>query len=321
MKAAILDINNLAVTFRMRDRAVSAVVDASLRIVDGEGVGLVGESGSGKSTLARALVALLPQRITTIKARSFLVGGSAVDTTGTSLAQLRGGTIAMVFQDPLSYLNPLMTVGAQIAESVRAHDPSANTARRVAELLTLVRLSPDIAQSYPHELSGGMRQRVLIAIALGCKPRLLIADEPTTALDVKTQTEILALLAELRSRLGMAILLISHDLSTIQALCSRIYVMYAGNTIESGTKEAVFQRPRHPYTIGLLRAAKVLRDETGRFATLPGEIGTAPAPTSNGCSFVSRCALATEICRREAPPWLPTDVPHRARCWMATSND
>jgi ABC-type dipeptide/oligopeptide/nickel transport system ATPase component len=240
-------------------------------------VALVGESGSGKSTVARASLGLLPPRIARIEAGSLLIAGREMAAaTEREWEQMRGYPAAMVFQDPLSYLNPVMRVGKQIAESVRRHDPAnRDVAGRVAELLDLVRLRESVIRAYPHELSGGMRQRVLLAIALGCRPKLLIADEPTTALDVTTQAEILALLRDLRQRLGMAMLLISHDLGVVWEESERVYVMFRSRIVEQGSTREVFSRPGHPYTAGLIQAAKAARNSDGRFATIEGEFSTA----------------------------------------------
>ena len=189
----------------------------------------------------------------------------------TQWESLRGNPVAIVFQDPLSFLNPVMRIGRQIAESIRRHTPDMPVEARVGELLDLVKLPRAIARAYPHELSGGMRQRALLATALACGPRLLIADEPTTALDVTTQAEILALLRELREKLGMAMLLISHDLGIVASACERLYVMYAGRVVEWGRTRDVFGKPAHPYTVGLFQAARAARDAQGRFATIRGD--------------------------------------------------
>jgi ABC-type dipeptide/oligopeptide/nickel transport system ATPase component len=245
-------------------------------VCTGESVALVGESGSGKSTVARAALGLLPARIARIEAGRLLIEGrDMASATEKQWERQRGHPVAMVFQDPLSYLNPVMRVGRQIAESVRRHDPGVkNVNARVAELLDLVRLSESVIRAHPHELSGGMRQRVLLAIALGCRPKLLIADEPTTALDVTTQAEILALLRDLRRRLGMAMLLISHDLGVVWEECERVYVMFRSRIVESGDTREVFTQPTHPYTAGLIQAAKAARNSDGRFATIEGEFST-----------------------------------------------
>jgi len=316
--APILSIEHLRVSFRREGELVHAITDASIEVPAGGGVGLVGESGSGKSTLARSVLGLLPRNALTPEASRFAVGGAELSFADRdALAGLRGHRIAMVFQDPLSYLNPLMLAGRQIREAVRLHDRHADVEKRVAQLLDLVRLPARVAKAYPHELSGGMRQRVLIAIALACRPQLLIADEPTTALDVTTQAEILALLRELRRELKMALLLISHDLGTVATLCDRVYVMYAGKTIESGARANVFSAPRHPYARGLLRAASATRDAAGRFITLSGDISRAVSG-SCGCPFAPRCESMMGICEAAMPPAFatPEDPGHLARCWL-----
>jgi ABC-type dipeptide/oligopeptide/nickel transport system ATPase component len=273
----LLQADALCVDYRARNASVRAVQDVSILVREGESVALVGESGSGKSTVARAMLGLLPERIARIAGgRIHLSGRDVTDFTPAQWERVRGHPIAMVFQDPLSYLNPVMRVGRQIAESVERHDRGTrDVPARVAELLDLVRLPAAAARSYPHELSGGMRQRVLLAIALGCRPSLLIADEPTTALDVTTQAEILALLRDLRERLGMAMLLISHDLGVVWKECERVYVMFRSRIVESGATQEVFARPTHPYTAGLIQAAQAARNSDGRFVTIEGEFSTA----------------------------------------------
>jgi ABC-type dipeptide/oligopeptide/nickel transport system ATPase component len=272
----LLQTQGLSIEYSGRGGRVAAVQDASILVREGESVALVGESGSGKSTVARAALGLLPPRTARLSAGRLLIEGE--DVTGFSQPQweqLRGHPVAMVFQDPLSFLNPVMRVGRQIAESVERHDRgAADVTARVAELLDLVRLPASSIRAYPHELSGGMRQRVLLAIALGCRPRLLIADEPTTALDVTTQAEILALLRDLRQRLGMAMLLISHDLGVVWEECERVYVMFRSRIVEEGSTRAVFANPSHAYTAGLIKAAKAARNSEGRFETIEGEFST-----------------------------------------------
>jgi ABC-type dipeptide/oligopeptide/nickel transport system ATPase component len=264
----VLELRGMRIVFRQNNAEVVAVRDASIQVMRGEAIGIVGESGSGKSTLARSVVGLLNGGAAPIERGEIIVNGRVIDHG--ALQTLRGATIAMVFQDPLSYLNPIMSVGRQIAESVKRHDPGASPDIRVAELLELVRLPAACKLSYPHELSGGMRQRVMLAIAIGCRPQLLIADEPTTALDVTTQAEILSLIKTLKAELGMALVLISHDLGVISTMCERVYVMYRGRVVERGTLREIFTGPRHPYTIGLLNADRAARDENGRFVTLAG---------------------------------------------------
>jgi oligopeptide/dipeptide ABC transporter ATP-binding protein len=317
MKPPILEFNNLSLTYRARGRTVRALDGVSLVVREGEAVGLVGESGSGKSTLARAALGLTPSNIAHIGAGRILIG--ARDVTALSedaWTQMRGNPVAIVFQDPLSYLNPVMRAGQQIAECVALHTPQLPLARRVAELVELVKLPPESVRRYPHELSGGMRQRVLLAIAIGCRPKLLIADEPTTALDATTQAEILGLLKELRTRLNMAMLLISHDLGIVAAACERIYVMYAGQMIEWGTTAAVFETPGHPYTVGLLHAAHAKRDRDGRFETIAGDPPNL-ATLGAGCAFAVRCRYAMPECTQTMPEpvALTTGGGQTVRCW------
>lgn len=258
----VLDIRGLHISFGN----VKAVDNVSIEINAGELVGIVGESGSGKSTLARSILDLLPSRQAGMSFDSISVEGRKLQRS--DLAQLRGATFAMIFQDPLSYLNPIMTIGKQIEESVRRYERGIDVTMRVRELLELVRLPASRYTSFPHELSGGMRQRVLIAIALGCRPKMLIADEPTTALDVTTQAEILALLKELSRDLGMALMLISHDLGVIASLCERLYIMRHGTVVESGPLREVFANPKHRYTLALLNADRAIKDENGRFVII-----------------------------------------------------
>ena len=313
----IVSVTDLHFSYLRGGAVISALRGVSLAVQPGEAVGLVGESGSGKSTLARALLGLTNPRLSRIDRGRIDIDGQDVTGFGPQpWESLRGHPVAMMFQDPLTYLNPVMKVGRQIAESVRRHDPGADVGARVRELLGLVRLPESVANAYAHELSGGMRQRALLAVALGCRPRVLVADEPTTALDVTTQTEIMALLADLRQRLGMAMLLISHDLGLVASACTRIYVMYAGRTVEWGTTDGVFGAPAHPYTAGLLQSARVVRDAAGRFATIGGDVPNLARPIE-GCPFRPRCAFAFEPCvRMPDPVRVPGDGAHEVRCWF-----
>ncbi len=316
--APVAEVRDLHLAYRSGEHRVHAVQGASLAVFDREAVGLVGESGCGKSSLARALIGLLPASRAVIEQGRLIVGGR--DVTHLSPREwpaLRGHPVAMVFQDSLSFLNPLMRIGAQVAEAVSRHDPAADAGARVRELIDLVRLPAAVSRAYPYELSGGMRQRVALAIALGCRPRLLVADEPTTALDVTTQAEILALIAELQVSQGMALLLISHDLAVVRALCSRVYVMYAGRTVEWGATGAVFTSPAHPYVHALLGAARAVRDDGGRFATVEGEVPDLRHRIA-GCPFAGRCSRVMAVCRDRMPgvSSVPGSPAHEVCCWL-----
>ena len=314
---SFLQVDNLHMTYHSHGRVVHALQGATMAVNEGEAVGLVGESGCGKSSLGRALIGLLPPTQTTIDQGHITVGGRDVThLSAREWPEVRGNQVAMVFQDSLSFLNPVMRIGQQIAESVRTHDGKVDIRKRVVELIELVRLPSAVLRAYPFELSGGMRQRVGIAIALGCRPRLLIADEPTTALDVTTQAEIIVLIDELRKSQGMALVLISHDLGVVRAICERVYIMYAGRMVEWGPTSEVFGSPGHPYVEGLLAAAKTERQ--GRyFASIKGEVPNLSA-TIESCPFAPRCPKVFGPCTKEMPPTFSLVGPdgHNARCWL-----
>ena len=317
----VVEIDALHVTYGASDRVVHAVRDATLVVNEGEAVGIAGESGCGKSTLARALLGLLPERIGRIAGGRIRVAGQDVtDNDEAQWTALRGHPLAMVFQDPLSFLNPVLRIGVQIAESVRQHDPNQDIRLRCVELLDLVKLPASVLRAYPHQLSGGMRQRVMLAIALGCRPRLLIADEPTTALDVTTQAEIMALLGSLRTQLNMALLVVSHDLGLLRWHCDRIYIMYAGRTIEWGDTASVIDRPRHPYTSGLIATSRLLRGANGRFGALQGEVSTMDSGDA-GCPFAPRCPKVHDQCWERMPGQFAVTESHRTKCWLLQACD
>lgn len=318
MTTPIVRVRDLDVTYRTGQGDVFALQGASLEVGPTEIVGVVGESGSGKSTLARALMGMLPRGSSEIAGGSIDIDGDDVTHLGPKEWEAyRGQPVAIVFQDPLSYLNPVMRVDRQIEEGIRKRGRDIEVSRRVTELLDLVRLPRSTAKAYPHELSGGMRQRVLLAIALGCRPRLLIADEPTTALDVTTQAEIITLLRDIQASLDVSILIISHNLAVIADLCDRIYVMYGGRVVEWGPSSLVLSVPGHPYTYGLRQAAATARGDDGRFRTIPGEVASLSV-RSSGCPFVERCPVAVARCWIEMPPAFVVagHAAHQARCWL-----
>src|SRR3954452_20451394 len=283
----ILDVRDLVTEIRGRRGPVRVVDEVSLTIGPGEIVGLVGESGSGKSMTAFSILGLFPTPAARSASGEILFRGQDLRRLSESaLRVFRGARIGMVFQDPSSYLDPLMPVGQQVAETLRSHGQRAGVQERVLELLEQMEL-PDpaaIARRYPHELSGGQRQRVLIAAALAMRPALLIADEPTTALDVTVQASILDLLARLRDTLGLSILLITHDLGIVAEVCDRVYVMYAGRVVETNEVHGLFARPRHPYTQGLLRGTLSVEAFSGDLFSIPGIVPN-PRAFPSGCRF------------------------------------
>jgi oligopeptide/dipeptide ABC transporter ATP-binding protein len=316
----MLTVTDLHTRFHTDAGIARAVDGVSFDVGAGEVLGIVGESGCGKSVTALSILRLVPEP------PGEIVPGSSIRFHDRELLALseremraiRGNDIAMIFQEPMTSLNPVFTVGDQIAEAIRLHRGRSRSAAR-REAVTLLRLVgiPDPEQraaGYPHQLSGGQRQRVMIAIALSCEPALLIADEPTTALDVTIQAQILALLAELRARLGMAMILITHDLGVVAGTCDRVAVMYAGRIVEEAPATRIFDDPRHPYTQGLLRSIPRLDRRAERLAVIPGAVPSAthwPA----GCRFRDRCGHAWERCAAE-PPLVPIGPGRAARCWL-----
>ncbi len=298
----MLRVENLVTRFHTYDGVVRALEGVSFEVHEGEIFGLVGETGCGKSVTTYSTLRLLPSTGRVHSGRITLSGESLLDASESRMREVRGGEIAMIFQDPLSALNPVMRVGDQIAESVWLHDdlPDADAvAARVEEVLGEVRM-PDpagAARAFPHELSGGMQQRVMIAMALAGRPKMLIADEPTTALDVTIQSQVLQLLRQLKQEAGLTVLLITHDLGVVAELCDRVAVMYAGTIVETAPVEELFSDPKHPYTEGLLAA---LPGASETLAPVPGRVPDLLAPPS-GCLFHPRCPLAVDRCRAEAP--------------------
>lgn len=318
MAAPLLAIRDLTVQFRTDRGWSTAVEDVSFDIAEGDSLGVVGESGSGKSVTALSLLRLHARRTARFTSGAVHYDGSdLLRLPERTLRGIRGRDIAMVFQDPMSSLNPVLTICDQISETLRLHQglSRADARKRAIELLDLVRIA-DAARrvdEYPHRLSGGMRQRVMIAIAIACRPRLLIADEPTTALDVTIQAQILELLRELRAELGMAVMLISHDLGVIAEFARRVVVMYAGRIVEDAPVEALFRRPLHPYTEGLLRSVPEIDGAAARLYAIPGRIPD-PDETIAGCRFGPRCPLAEPACRADAPVLVAVAADHRVRC-------
>jgi peptide/nickel transport system ATP-binding protein len=327
MAAPLLEVRDLKTHFFTQDGVTRAVDGVSFEVGAGETLGIVGESGCGKSVTALSVLRLLPARIgRTIAGSVRFDGMDLLALSESQMRDIRGNRIAMIFQEPMTSLNPVLTIGHQIAEALRVHkgmgrEEAREGARRMLEVVRI----PD-AQSrlddYPHQFSGGMRQRVMIAMALACGPKLLIADEPTTALDVTIQAQLLKLILELKEKTGAAVILITHDLGVVAETCQRVVVMYAGRKVEEASVLELFDRPAHPYTRGLL--ASIARGRAGarakRLQEIPGVVPSLREPIA-GCAFAPRCSHATDRCHREAP--VLRDIsssdasPHLAACFIA----
>lgn len=319
---ALLKIENLSTSFFTSRGEVQAVRGVSFDVFPGEVLGIVGESGSGKSITCMSILGLLKSNGRIVSGSAHFEGKNLTDLPEVEMRKLRGNDIAMIFQDPMTSLNPTLTVGEQIIETILAHNSiSRKQARaRVVELFELVKI-PEAASrlgSYPHEFSGGMRQRVMIAMALACDPKLLIADEPTTALDVTIQRQILLLLKEIQSRLNMAVILITHDLGVIAEITDRIMVMYGGMVMEEASVDDLFKNPSHPYTKGLLTSIpKIGQEGKERLKPIPGSPPDMLRPPA-GCPFAPRCEKAMQICLEEMPERfvVASDLPHTSKCWL-----
>lgn len=317
--AELLEVKNLSVTYRSPRGDVQAVRDVSFSLRPGEVLAVVGESGCGKSALCRAVMRLLPDSAA-VSGEILVNGVDIVPYRERELQKLRGRLFSMVFQDPLTALNPSMTIGAQIAEAVRLHDrkaPHEAVSARVEELMALVGIdrAEERMHAYPHQFSGGMRQRAVLAIALAGNPQILFADEPTTALDVTVQAQILDLLRSIQQKLGTATVLVSHDLGVVARAADRVAVMYAGRIVEIGTAEEVYYDPRHPYTWALLRALPALARHGEPLYTIPGMPPTLIDPPA-GDAFAARNEYALAIDYREAPPMFQITDTHFAATWL-----
>jgi len=315
----LLKVEGLTTEFSVESGTLRAVNNVSFEIREGETLGLVGESGCGKSVTALSLMRLVPDPPGRIASgRVLFQGRDLLSLSESEMRRVRGGQIGMIFQEPMTSLNPVLTVGRQITEPLELHlkMSSSEAKRKAIELLEMVGI-PDPAQrfgAYPHQLSGGQRQRVMIAIALSCEPKLLIADEATTALDVTIQAQILELMKSLTERTGAALLIITHNLGIVARYANRVNVMYAGRIRESGTADALYARPSHPYTIGLLKSVPRLHGSGSRLEPIPGE---APelSELSRGCAFCPRCDFAVDKCQTANPELVDVEQDHASACW------
>ena len=323
--APILEVDDLRTTFHTRDGVVRAVDGISCRLHRGEVLAVVGESGCGKSVTALSILRLISSPPGRIEANGIrLAGVNLLDLPERRMQDVRGNEISMIFQEPMTSLNPVLTVGRQMGLVIDSHErlSRGEAAAKTREMLELVRIpSPrQRVREFPHQLSGGMRQRVMIAMALACNPQILIADEPTTALDVTIQAQILGLMNELREELGTAVILITHDLGVVAEMAHRVVVMYAGRKVEEASVADLFRAPRHPYTLGLLASVPRIATDRESFegrARLKEIPGVVPRPGAirRGCHFADRCRYATGRCRDESPPLVEPAPGHFAACW------
>ncbi len=320
MSEAILDIRGLVTAFNTRNGAIRAVDGISLSVRKGTTLGIVGESGSGKSMLSLSVMGLVPPPGRIAEGQVLFRGTDLTKLSPAQMRDLRGNRISMIFQEPMTSLNPVHTVGFQIVEALRAHrkETSARLKDEAIEALRKVRIpSPERRfDEYPHQLSGGMRQRVMIAMALVCKPDLLIADEPTTALDVTIQAQILELLRELQAETGMAIILITHDLGVVAQVADEVAVMYAGKVVERAPVSRIFQDPQHPYTIGLMGSMPRMEEDVDRLVSISGVVPP-PFRLPPGCRFNPRCPFVGSECRVEQPTLAAMTDTHAVACWKA----
>lgn len=314
----VLKIEHLTVHYELEEETVEAVNDISLTLGKGQTLGLVGETGAGKTTTALAALKLVPDPPGVIKQGHIEVcGKSILELNSSQLEKIRGKEISMIFQDPMTSLNPVFTVGDQIAESIEIHEhlTKAEAYEKAREMLEMVGIPRSRAGEYPHQFSGGMRQRVVIAIALTCNPKLLIADEPTTALDVTIQAQVLEMMKELKKQYGTSMLMITHDLGIVADICDEVSVVYAGRVVEHGTLEDIFDHTMHPYTEGLFNSLPNMEDRTQRLKPIKGLMPD-PSNLPEGCAFCPRCNYAKDICARKKPGRLWSNDTHYVECHL-----
>ncbi|MGO0060488.1 ABC transporter ATP-binding protein [Brevibacillus fluminis] len=320
MSQTILEVENLQTHFFSDRGAIPSVDGVNIRVGKGEVVGIVGESGCGKSVTSLSIMRLIPSPPGKIVGGSIrFKGEELISCNEKRMRQIRGNEIAMIFQEPMTSLNPVYTIGDQIGEAVRLHTKvdKREARKKAIEMLKRVGIprAEAIVDEYPHQLSGGMRQRVMIAMAMTCNPELLIADEPTTALDVTIQAQILDLMRKLNQESGTAIMLITHDLGVVAEMCHRVVVMYAGKVVEEGSVRTILKKPKHPYTIGLLQSIPKLEESRERLYSIPGNVPV-PGSLKTGCRFAPRCEHAVDKCHQEMPELLEVEAGHFSRCWM-----
>lgn len=321
MAKNLVEFKNLKTYFHTSDGVVKAVNDVSFKIKEGETVCVVGESGCGKSVTAMSLMRLIPTPPGKIEGGEILFEGKdLLKLTEAEMRSIRGNDVSVIFQEPMTSLNPVFKVGDQICEAIILHQKLSKeaAAKKAIEVLKIIGIprAEEIMKAYPHELSGGMRQRVMIAMAVSCNPKLLIADEPTTALDVTIQAQILDLMRDIKKKLNTSIMLITHDLGVVAEMADYVVVMYAGKVIEEAPVEELFKNPLHPYTIGLLKSKPVLNKETGdRLYSIPGQVPN-PIGMPDNCYFSSRCDKCMKVCKEKQPHLINVNERHKVACWL-----
>lgn len=320
MNKSLVEFKNLKTYFHTDKGIVKSVNDVSFHIEKGETVGIVGESGCGKSVTAMSLMRLIPSPPGKIEGGDILFEGKSIlEMSEQELRSIRGNDISMIFQEPMTSLNPALTIGSQLCEGIILHEKlSKKDARKKAiDMIKLVEIprAEEVYSSYPHELSGGMRQRVMIAMALSCNPKLLIADEPTTALDVTIQSQILDLMRNVKDKFNTSIMLITHDLGVVAEMCDRVVVMYAGKVVETGNVLDIFKNPLHPYTKGLLMSKPTLTNDSTTLYSIPGQVPN-PINLPNGCYFSDRCSKAMDKCKYEIPKLKDLNNNQKVACWL-----
>lgn len=320
MAKNLVEFKNLKTYFYTEDGIVKAVNDVSFNIREGETIGVVGESGCGKSVTSMSLMRLIPNPPGKIVGGDILFEGESIlKKTEAEMRKIRGNKISVIFQEPMTSLNPVFKIGSQISEAIILHQKLSKEEawKKSIEMLKLVGIprSEEIADCYPHELSGGMRQRVMIAMAVSCNPKLLIADEPTTALDVTIQAQILDIMRDLKAKLNTSIMLITHDLGVIAEMADYVVVMYAGKVVEEAPVLELFKNPMHPYTRGLLKSKPVINQETDRLYTIPGQVPN-PIGMPENCYFCERCEKKIDICKEKQPSLIEVTEGHKVACWL-----
>lgn len=318
----LLEIKDLRVQYETGDGIVKALNGIDLELSEGMTLGLVGETGAGKTTLAKSIMRIVPQPPGKIMSGEILYDGTDIlKMDKNEIRKIRGQHISMIFQDPMTSLNPVMTVGDQIAETIKTHEKISSVAatQKACEMLELVGIKADRAGDYPHQFSGGMKQRVVIAIALACSPKVLIADEPTTALDVTIQAQVLEMMGDLKKKFQTATLLITHDMGVVAQTCETAAIVYAGEIVEYGSVHEIFKDMRHPYTIGLMNSIPKIHVDERRLHPIEGLMPD-PMALPPGCCFCDRCAFAMEKCKAEKPAMQDLGGTHQARCFLAKEN-